>query len=312
MKLFVPDDITPTYTPELIGRQYYYEALPIRLIYQVGLTEQSEQAVLDLQKTGGQLTFYANRWENESDIATSTLTPSTVNPYYYDVNHDGTEPNYHPHETVKSENLSGSYDYVVKCSPTTDENDDSVLKIVHKIGNNGKLVFAADAVNIAVDKSWDGVNASVMNPIDITLYKVKETITDDGATRADAEAVRTVTVSANEGWKAVFENVPAPEDPWYYAVAENVPAGYQVTYSGETVMISVDNSAPFLAAKVDMTDLTALQVEMTNSPAIELPATGGTGTEIYTTGGLLLMTAAVAFLLYRCTRCRRKEDIVSS
>ena len=58
--MFVPDTALPTYTPELIGKQFYYESLPVRLIYQVGLTEESEQAVLDLQKTGGELVFYTN------------------------------------------------------------------------------------------------------------------------------------------------------------------------------------------------------------------------------------------------------------
>ncbi len=313
VKMFVPDNILPTYTPELIGRQYYYEALPVRLIYQVGLTEAAEAAVLNLQKTGGELTFYTNRWNEESHIASSTLTPSTANPYYYDVNGDGTAPQYEPHQTVKSENVTQTYDYVVNCSPTTTETDDGdVMKIVHRLGNNGKLVFAADAIEIAVEKVWDGVKADVMNPVEVNLYKVTETVLDNGTTRADAELVQTLTVSSNEAWKAVFENVPTPEDPWYYAVAETVPAGYQVTYSAQTVMISVANQEPFMAAKVDITDPTAIKVTMTNSPAVELPATGGIGTSTYTIGGFLLLTMAGALLLYRWNKYRRKEDIVSS
>lgn len=84
---YIPDTTLPVYTPELIGQQYYYESLPVRLIYQVGLTAESEQAVLNLQKTGGKLTFYTNQWETDDVISTSTLLPSTVNPFYY--NPDG-------------------------------------------------------------------------------------------------------------------------------------------------------------------------------------------------------------------------------
>lgn len=311
VKMFVPDDIMPTYTPELIGREYYYESLPLRLVYQVGLTEASQQDVLNLLKDGGQLVYYTNRWDEDGKIATSTLTPSTTNPYYYDTDGNGAIQ-YHKHSTEKDENLTESYSYVVNCSPTTDATDTDVLKIVHRLGNNGKLVFSADSIKIDVEKSWAGINSSIMNPINLTLYKVKETVDGNGMTRADAEPVKVITISFNERWQGTFEGIPAPEDPWYYAIAEAVPTGYQVTYGGETVMISVDNGAPFMAAKVEITEEGPQKVFMTNSTLVDIPITGGIGTYVYTAGGLLLICSAGALLLYRTRKHRRKEDIVSS
>lgn len=311
--MYVPDTVLPTYTPELIGNQYYYESLPVRLIYQVGLTDEAEEQVLALQKTGGELTFYTNRWENESEIAISTLLPSTANPFYYDVDGDGTLPPYHEHHDMKADNKTNTLEYSVDCSMTTDTYDgDTITKVIHKLGNNGKLVFTVDTVKVPVEKVWQSADAEEMDPVDVSLYKITETTAEDGSVNLTATVVDTATLGNDNEWKHTFTGLGKPGEDWYYAIVETVPAGYRVHYSGETVEIPINNGASVVASKVDLSDLQNVLVTLTNSPAVELPATGGSGTILYTTGGLLIMLLAVCVLLYNQNLRRRKEEMKSS
>lgn len=310
---YVPDTALPVYTPELIGQQYYYESLPARLIYQVGLTAESEQAVLNLQKTGGKLTFYTNKWETDDLISTSTLLPSTFNPFYYDSDGDGSIPPYQPHHTLKTENTTDTVDYHVDCTRTIDtHNGETVVRVIHKQGNNGKLVYESDVVDIPVEKVWDGTNADLMNPVEITLYKVTDMALESGGVRRYAQKVATGQLDGSNNWSYVFQDMPAPAEDWYYAIAETVPAGYRVSYSGENIEIIIGDSQPTTAAKVGLSDTQIPTVTVTNRPGVRLPATGGFDTIPYTMGGMLLMIAACSALLYRMTPKRRKEDRPSS
>lgn len=310
--MYVPDTTLPTYTPELNGKQYYYESLPVRLIYQVGLTEQAEQQVLNLQKTGGKLTFYTNKW-NGSDYAVSTLIPSEDNTFYYDLPGDDKVPVYAPHHRDKEANTTSTLGYVVDCSKTIETFDNkAITKVVHKLGNNGKLEFEADSVKIPVEKKWDRVAEDAQVPVEITLYKVVETTTQSGAIDRAVTKIESKTLNSDNGWKATFEGLKAPEDSWYYVIAETHQEGFQVQYSGETVSISLENGAPVTAVKVSFNGSNGLLVTVTNLPAIILPATGGAGTSLYTMGGLVLMAAAGMILLYSRKARRRKEDYLPS
>ncbi len=301
---YVPDVALPTYTPELIGLNYYYESLPVRLIYQVGLTAESEQAVLNLQTNGGKLTFYTNQWGSDDLISTSTLLPSTANPFYYREN--GLPP-YQPHHSLKSEDTTGTADYHVDCTRTIEtHNGEVVVRVIHKQGNNGKLVFEAEGIDIPVEKVWDGVDADLMNPVEITLYKVTDVNLATGGIRRYAEPVATGSIDRNNDWAYVFQGVSTPNGDWYYAIAESVPAGYRVSYAGEKIDIILDDNSTIAAAKVDTSDPQNISVTITNSPGTILPATGGFGSLPYTLGGLMLMLTAAAVLLYRAIR--RKEE----
>ena len=125
VKMVIPDSVLPTYTPELEGMDYYYEMLPARLIYQVGLTDEAKQDVLDLQKTGGTLTFYTNDFtgttpENIEPDAVSTLHPSMANPFYHtQKDKDGnvvSTPAYAPHTDVKSDNPTETAENHIVCN----------------------------------------------------------------------------------------------------------------------------------------------------------------------------------------------------
>lgn len=316
VEMYVPDTALPTYTPELLGSEFYYESLPVRLIYQVGLTGESEQQVLALQQTGGEKVFYTNRYVNESEVAISTLIPSDANPFYFDVDNDGTVPPYQPHHTDKAENTTGTREYVVDCSKRTETyNGASVTKVIHKLGNNGKLVFSIDALDIPVEKAWQDTYVGQELPeISLTLYRITPDSENTQLIR-QVEAVKSIVLNSNSGtpWTGVFADVPFPSENCYYVIAENsVPEGFRVRYSGETVSISPDNGRPITAVKVNFTNQTALMTTITNvAQWYELPETGGAGTIPYTAGGLLL-TATALLLLYNNMIKRRKEDLISS
>ena len=310
--MYVPDTVLPIYTPEVSSKSFYYESLPVRLIYQVGLTEESEAKVLALRETGGKLTFYTNQW-GEYDHAISTLIPSETNPFYNDVEENNYNAPYKPHQNLKTENTTQTADHVVDCSKTVENWDNNILiKVIHRLGNNGKLEFEADTVKIPVEKRWDRVDAKDQLPVEITLYKVVETTTETGTIDRTVTKVASTTLSSENQWKDTFDGLQAPEENWYYAIVETHMDGFQIQYSGETVAISLENGKPVTAAKVDMSDPKNVLVSVTNLPALILPDTGGTGTTLYIMGGLMLMAAAGLPLLYNRKARRRKEDYLSS
>ena len=325
----IPAEALPTYTPELTNKtnRFYYEALPVRLIYQVGLTEASEQAVLNLLKTGGELTFYTNdfgykdKLDDNNNLITvvdpyadAVLHPSLVNPFYHEqVKADGTtqEAQYRPHHTPKTDNTTDTSDHQVDCQLATEIVDEAeVLEVTHDLGNNGKLVFSVESVDIPVEKTWTGVTPAQQNPVELALYVVKES---GNAYVGEVVEGKTLTLShstdSTADWKGIFEDLPKLPDGQFYAVAETVPNGFVVSYGDIEISVNlVNGAAPLQAALVtDYNDEgVAATVTITNAPLVTLPETGGVGTTLYTTGGLLLMMAAVLLLLHNQMNKRRK------
>lgn len=309
VSLYVPDDVLPTYTPELIGMEYYYEMLPVRLIYQVGLTEESEEKVLALQETGGELTFYTNKWQDMDDVAVSTLVPHENNPFYNDIPDDGLTPQYHEHHDKKDENTTQTRENAVDCTKYVDTTtEDDMIRVVHYLGNNGKLVFRADTTEIPVEKTWQEVNPDIMNPVTVELYLVSETTNEFDVVNRTGSFVNSLALNAENQWKGLFEGVTLPDENSYYVVVEKPVSGYQAFYSGETVSFSVDSSSPITGVKVDFTEPNKGLVKITNAPAVELPSTGGPGEMLYTLGGCLLIAASGAALMYTRHGKRRKGD----
>ena len=322
--LEVPDAVLPVYTPETIEHKYYYESLPVRLIYQVGLTAESEAAVLALQETGGKLTFYTNSYSGAGADpkydARTELHPNLDNPFYH-----GDNAQYKAHHDLKKvrktpeilDNMTQTEEYSVDCTLREYQTEDGkdAIEVIHKLGNNGKLVFEVDTVDIPVEKKWTGANADSQAPITVSLYQVTKPEGSNDYVGTLVEG-KTLTLKAdsdlNKNWKGMFENLPKPAEGSYYAVAEAVPSGFVVAYEKEEIKFYV-NSTPVRGALVRTYDENGVAqlVTLTNSPQVTLPETGGPGTILYTTGGLLLMMAAFLLLLHNQTKKRRKEDIPS-
>ena len=307
LRFVVPDTALPVYIPDDSG-SFYYEALPVRLIYQVGLTAASEQAVLDLNNTGGSLTFYTNNWGNEDD-ATSVLLPHISNPYYFEIieGENGeiirrvrTDINHHEY---KVENVTGTYPQAVDC--TIQQYADTVTN-THLLGNNGKLVFTAETVEIPVTKVWaSGTPENAKVPVEVTLYKV--TPPGEGEETATGQVVGTVKITADDQWIQTFTDLPKPNGSWYYAIAETVTEGFEATYTGgELVSFTVTDetgATEILAVKIAVTEgengLTVDPIIITNEYRMyELPETGGIGTNTIYTLGILLILLLLVYLVY--------------
>lgn len=325
IQMVIPDSALPVYTPDLVHQEYYYEALPVRLIYQVGLTAEAEQAVLNLNDNGGSLTFYTNRWGG-SQHARSDLFPSFFNPFYYDIfktdqngdyvlDEDGNKivqstHTYTDHTNNKVSNVTGTESYSTDCHWSYYEySGQEVGYIYHELGNNGKLVFEVEKqiVELPVKKVWDNRVTNVdSKEISVALYKVTETTSETGTVQT-AEPVETVKLNSEADWKHTFAGLDAPNEEFFYAIVETDSDGFLPTYSGgEIIEITVDNGSPVKAVKVDSAffnteteeDAEIPVITITNLPGVELPKTGGPGTILYTTGGLLLIAAAIFLLFY--------------
>ena len=321
--LHIPDAVLPTYTPELIGKQYYYEALPVRLIYQVGLTEEAQQDVLDLAKTGGELVYYTNAFgkttNNVIPGAQTYLLPSTENPFYHDQNtNDDVGIGYHAHNDPKANNTTGTATYSTDCREDEEAPDDT-YRVIHRLGNNGKLVFTVDTVEVPVEKKWVSTPDLTTKNVEVTIYQVS--VDAETAEMVTQEVTKAELNNANQ-FKHTFEDLPRLNGDDFYAIVETDANGFVPTYAGgELINLYIDGSnAPVTAVKVNfpqipqegdeetiLTSTTADLITVTNAPIVDLPDTGGLGTTLYTTGGLLLLTVASLLLLHSTNKKRRKE-----
>ena len=97
----------------------------------------------------------------------------------------------------------------------------------------------------------------------------------------------------------------------YYLVETEAPPGYNVPEGAIIVTISAGGSVTALQPDnaAGNTTVTAIDgvvtIEITNSQGVELPHTGGHGTFLYTSGGLLMMAAAMIYLI--CVRRRERR-----
>ncbi len=304
VEMYVPDMALPTYTPELIGNQFYYESLPVRLIYQVGLTQEAQQQVLDLRETGGELVFYTNRWEIDGEQAYTTLLPSTANPFYNDADPtDDIFPAYHAHQDAKVNPVTDTLPYRVNCHlETYDGEHGTTIQVTHELGNNGKLVFSAPEPkdpDIPVEKVWDEtVGEEKRQEISLTLYAYNEET-------KESTALKTLTLSADNGWAGAFTEVEPPAPGIRYYIREDTE-GYHVTYSNPEIL-TVEGASITVGAVV-YEDAEPLKVTVTNAKQYLLPETGGFGNQMYFLAGFALMLGAALILIVFTPRKRKEES----
>lgn len=299
----IPDYVLPAYSPyaqsfRSDGTPYfYYEELPVRLIYQVGLTEESEAALEELYATGGTLTYYTNRYTGD-DLAGTKLLPTNDNPYYMD--NASIDEHENCHHTNKTENTTGTVDTSFECHHAlVPHSGEMVPEVTQKLGNNGKLVFTAErtVIDIPVEKQWqNSVMAQKYDSVEVRLYSVVgETVT----------YVSSLTLQSSD-WSGVFEHLPLLPEDGFYALAEVVPPGFMADYSGEVVSIQVDGKTLWAAKVSGQNPITVPKIVVTNSVGYSLPETGGSGTFLFTFGGLLMIAAACVYFVIQNERKYRK------
>lgn len=303
--LHIPDMVLPAYSPYLyVDAQgqipFYYEALPIRLIYQVGLTEKAQKDIEALEDYGGKLTYYTNFYAEElkegEDTAHTDMTPTNQNPYYKIGNQHESD-----HGNDKSENVTDTDDHSFECHhDKMTDNGEEVPVIRQDLGNNGKLVFEAprQVIDIPVEKKWsDPIHETSGVSVDIELYSVIEDT---------VILVRTLSLNQENQWKGVFDRLPKLEEGGFYALRERVPAAFAASYTGEIVEITLDGKPTRVVKIQGQNPIEEELVTVTNSNAYVLPSTGGMGTQYHTIGGTLLLLAAAWLYICKSGKFQKK------
>ncbi len=205
--------IPATLVPELAYYQGmtstdYYQMYPVRLIYKVGLTDASKNAIGDLKEGDAPLVFYTNGWQN--DTTTVRFQANENNPYYQNRISVSLE---------KQSNLTQTRSTYFESQGTTD--------ITDLLGNNGKLVFqyevlepdeAGEKTNVKVEKQWsDGDDTHASDSVTMTLL-------------ADGAAYDTVTLNATNNWVYIWQDIPkyfTNGQAIDWSVQESKTLGYQ-------------------------------------------------------------------------------------
>ena len=278
VRLSIAPKALPTYTADATT-SFFYEALPVRLIYQVGLTEQA-QADIAAMPGGTTLTYTTNRYEGQG--AEGSLNPSLKNKYYLAA------------DRTETRNKAANPTATAGTSLTIEENGE---RIRYNLGNNGRLTFSKEKppVMLVVQKQWqnfDGTEMTENLPPEVTgrLYRTwKPTL---GLPRE--ETVATFTLNAENGWRAEYttEDLQEVENRRYrYYVDEVSVPGFTVSYSGDGVAASGPDSPILITNRYKYSD-------------VELPETGGPGTARFTVLGAGLMLGSI---LYLCASRRKNR-----
>jgi LPXTG-motif cell wall-anchored protein len=329
----IPAELMPVYYPEIYG-EFYYEELPVRLIYRVGLTDETiEKIAKQLSDSPAEVyyTYYTNEWdEDHSEDPTTTVTfelaesdDGYVNEYYVPTDEAAYNTEYgddwydkkasNPTETSYVEEDDDTYG--IRFTEYCDEDEGDHPTVYQFLGNNGRITFdREDLQAVTISKVWpNGVPSGTTSATfefyykgsDGTISKVPKDLTVGSASALDGTDVTT--------WET-FLDLSDYEDELkeatnYYVRETSIPQGYvagymqgsrkleptTITYNGNTLTVYEFNyDNPF-----------ATNVTVTNSQAYTLPAAGGTGTYMYTLGGVALVLLST-YALYMLVKRREK------
>ena len=284
VKLNMPDAMVPAYSPELDNAgtpNFYYESLPVRLLYQVGLTDEAQADIAALKDTGGDLEYYTNAW-SDSDYAYATFSPTSKNPYYAGNTYDKTSSP----KTGNTTNTSGT------SRAFSSESD--AQNVGQLLGNNGKLTFHADEPP----------------KFPVTIRKVNmfnQVITSDTAKFAlykDAALTQLVgTYSTDSHGELTIPDLYVGKT--YYLKETKAPDGYNAL--AETMTFSVDATGKVVGiGSESYLSWNSGKLLVRNSDGYELPESGGIGLiPIYTLGAMLMAGAFVCGYFLRRKAERR-------
>ena len=297
VEIDVPDNVLPVYMPcEVVGNDWYYEALPVRLIYQVGLTEASKEAIRNMSP-GDELNFYTNRYDatNPGIGAQGKIRPQPDNPYYKE---DGGY--YHDYHNAKDQNTTGTSDNSVNVSSGAETyQGDTVMFLQNLLGNNGKLEFTKEitSVPVMIEKVDMSDNLITSDPAEFKIYGNAELTEEIGTYSTDQGTVTIEDLILGQTY--YLKETKAPDG---YNAMQNA-ASFTLTRNPATQEIQIEGinpGDPYISVK----DGNVLTIQVKNSDGYTLPNTGGMGTTSYTLGGiaLMLMSLLYGFIL------RRKQE----
>jgi LPXTG-motif cell wall-anchored protein len=225
VKFIIPEEVMPTLYPDL-HKSFYYEELPVRLIYKVGL----QSGVMDSMELGDSETYYTNAFTTDGTSAeaktTVTFTPEVNNPYYSE--------------------KSGVTSEVEKTKNTTETAEDSFQEsvsgnaVTQYLGNNGLLTVSKSEI-LTLTKAWDGVPEADWKDVTLWIFREKAYLNEDGEVtgHGKTESYGTQILSKDNRWTVTLKNPEyGGKDEtgtyvWKYYVTENNVAmtKYRVYYT---------------------------------------------------------------------------------
>jgi LPXTG-motif cell wall-anchored protein len=225
--LTIPEDVLPVFYPDS-NRNFYFEELPLRLIYRVGLTETEEQALADSFDNNeyAEGTYYTNKYDGNTAGTTVTFYPDDGNPYYANLG-DGKSVN-------KKENTTGT---VATAFSEYYDKDKGV--VTQYLGNNGKLEVSKDnTLTVDVEKCWISDTGEHPDSVDVYLYVTGTKVSSSGDSTDFTYYKDVATLNDANDWKKSWTRLRRKEvdgDYTYnydvYYVVEAVPDGYAASYT---------------------------------------------------------------------------------
>ena len=307
----VPDDVIPAFYPDEAKASDINPVFPLRLLYKVGLTEVNRTKAANGELTGQ--TFYTNAGALDTTTvgADSECMIDSVNPYYNRIEKAGMPvdpatnkkwwPEYASALTELGPTHSSGWNTVAKTGTQIGEKDNAssytydgtTYALSNTLGNNGKLTFEPNTMQITVTKSWVGHTPGDSDTVTVSLYQQTGTnkwapVTDSGGSAVTAELKKSNTTP----WTYTFEKLPKLASGYTYAVTEGtVPAGFTVSYSPATPGYIVVGGTKINAAVVTADG--DAEITITNTAGSALPSTGGNGTIPYVLIGLALIAGSL-------------------
>ena len=299
VRLIVPDNVLPVYSRNTKAN-FYYEALPVRLIYKVGLTTESVSRIQKL--TDGSLEFYVGEWED--GCCTATFIPASDNAFYADGAFTGTEM---PKEQNRSETAKECV--IGEVEPV----QSNLVRVTHKLGNNGKLIFNGKnaTFNITVTNEWDDtIGKNDRYELQIGLYsKSGSQKYAVPVMKGNSEVPMTVVLNGENRWTSTFRDIKYPTDNTEYYLVELNSGSYNLKFSDEDESVGtplyISEDVKYYAARV-MPDKSEKVITVSNGLYDEIPTTGGPGIFTYTFAGACIMLAPLMYGCFKKSRQKRR------
>jgi LPXTG-motif cell wall-anchored protein len=333
--LTVPADVMPVYYPELY-ETFYYQELPVRLIYRVGLTDDT---ILNLKKELNEnpdeldFSYYTNAWsEDEPDIINTTVSFKPALPdeeddegseilpdtyytdYVYDTEYgDGVYADYKTKNTTRTayDNDEDIESSGIRFYEDYEEDNVDQPTVCQYLGNNGKITLSRDAIQaITVSKLWPNGVPSSTNSVNFDFYYQTSNGSYTKLTSLNIASSSSQSGTQTPTWKSsvAVGNYPTSAKA-FYVCETNAPDGFETTYMQGTTKLEPTtitvNGQTLTAYEFSFDELESADLTVTNSQAYTLPAAGGTGTYMYTLGGVALVLLST-YALYMLVKRREK------
>jgi hypothetical protein len=299
----VPEEVLPVYYPELYD-SFYYEELPVRLIYRVGLT-QAETDSISNSKSAVERDYYVSDYSASSASSaaatTVTFTPAVssdglYNSYYFD--EDGNVVNTAGSTILKAAGANASKTAAYVLSESTSAATGQVTQL---LGNNGVLHVTRQPV-ITLEKVWPNGESASEQAVTVDVYRVTQAASGSTATSASVVTQLdpvSITKSSTGKWIATFE---APTEGsngeiYKYYIAEQAVDGYVSKYfelvDGQASQEISATQLPGIVGDVYEVDGEA---QIDNYAAYTLPSSGGVGEGAPVAVGCVLSLCSLAAL----------------